>query len=95
MGELPGSGAGLRPRGARKLREGVVVGDRMDKTVVVEVMRLVRHRMYHRVIRRRTRFKAHDEQNQCAVGDRVRIVETRPLSKSKRWRVVTVVEKAK
>ena len=95
MGELPGSGAGLRPRGTRKVREGMVVSDRMDKTVVVEVTRLVRHPAYQRVIRRRARFKAHDQGNQCAVGDRVRIMETRPLSKSKRWRVVTLVEKAK
>ena len=72
-----------------------MVSDRMDKTVVVEVMRLVRHPVYRQVIRRRTRFKAHDEQNQCGVGDRVRIMETRPLSKSKRWRVMSVVEKAK
>ena len=95
MGELADSGVELRVRGSRKMREGVVVSDRMDKTVVVEVMRLVRHPVYQQVIRRRARFKAHDEQNQCGVGDRVRIMEARPLSKTKRWRVVTVVEKAK
>jgi small subunit ribosomal protein S17 len=73
----------------------VVVSDLMDKTVVVEVQRLVRHRLYKRVIRRTTKCKAHDEQNECSVGDRVRIMESRPLSKTKRWRVVSVLEKAK
>jgi small subunit ribosomal protein S17 len=82
-------------RDRRKVRDGVVVSDRMDKTVVVEVERLVRHPLYKRVIRRTSRCKAHDSQNECAVGDRVRIMETRPLSKSKRWRVVSVLEKAK
>jgi len=94
-GARPPETGKLHPRGARKVREGVVVSDRMDKTVVVEVTRLVRHRAYQRVIRRRTRLKAHDEQKQCGAGDRVRITETRPLSKTKRWRVVTVLEKAK
>ena len=73
----------------------MVVGDRMEKTVVVAVTRLVRHPLYRRVIRRTARFKAHDEDNRCGVGDRVRIMETRPLSKTKRWRVVRVMEKAK
>ncbi len=85
----------MAERGRRKLREGTVVGDLMDKTVVVEVERLVRHPLYKRVLRRRSRCKAHDERNECAVGDRVRIMETRPLSKTKRWRVVSVLEKAK
>jgi len=85
----------MAERSARKVREGLVVSDRMNKTVVVEVTRLVRHPAYHRVIRRRARFNAHDEQDQCGVGDRVRVMETRPISKTKRWRVVTVVEKAK
>ena len=85
----------MSERASRKTREGVVVSDLMDKTVVVEVQRLVRHRLYKRVIRRTTKCKAHDEQNECSVGDRVRIMESRPLSKTKRWRVVTVVEKAK
>jgi small subunit ribosomal protein S17 len=67
----------------------------MDKTVVVAVHRLVRHPRYKRVLRRTAQYKAHDEQNQCAVGDRVRIQETRPLSKTKRWRVTAVLEKAK
>ncbi len=85
----------MAERGRRKIREGTVVRDLMDKTVVVEVERLVRHRLYKRVLRRASRFNAHDEQNECVVGDRVRIVETRPLSKTKRWRVISVVEKAK
>jgi len=82
-------------RSARKVREGVVVSDRMDKTIVVQVERLVRHPLYKRVIRRTSRCQAHDPHNECAVGDRVRIMETRPLSKTKRWRVVSVLEKAK
>ena len=85
----------MSERASRKTREGVVVSDLMDKTVVVEVQRLVRHRLYKRVIRRTTKCKAHDEQNDCSVGDRVRIMESRPLSKTKRWRVVSVLEKAK
>jgi small subunit ribosomal protein S17 len=67
----------------------------MDKTAVVEVMRLMRHRLYKRVVRRSTRYAAHDEKNECSVGDRVRIRESRPLSKTKRWTVVEILEKAK
>jgi small subunit ribosomal protein S17 len=74
-------------RGLPKTRIGVVVSDRMDKTVVVEVTRNVRHPLYQKYIRRRTRFKAHDAGNACAIGDKVRIIETRPVSKQKRWRV--------
>lgn len=85
----------MAERGRRKVREGVVVSDRMDKTVVIEVNRLVRHPLYKKVIRRTSRCKAHDADDQCGVGDRVRIMETRPLSKSKRWRVVSVLEKAR
>ncbi|MBN1458078.1 MAG: 30S ribosomal protein S17 [Armatimonadetes bacterium] len=85
----------MAERGSRKIREGTVVSDLMDKTVVVQVRRLVRHPRYKRVIRRTSRCKAHDAQNECGVGDRVRIAETRPLSKTKRWRVLTVLEKAK
>ena len=81
-------------RRLRKTREGVVVSDKMDKTVVVEVERLVRHGLYGRTIRRTARFKAHDEGNVCRVGDRVRIVETRPLSKDKRWRVASIIQRA-
>ena len=85
----------MAERGRRKVREGVVVSDRMDKTVVIEVNRLVRHPLYQKVIRRTSRCKAHDADDQCGVGDRVRIMETRPLSKTKRWRVVSVLEKAR
>lgn len=81
-------------RNARKTRVGVVVSDKMDKTCVVAVERIVRHKLYGRRIRRTTKFKVHDEQNQCRVGDRVRIMETRPLSKEKRWRVVEILQRA-
>lgn len=81
-------------RGVRKTREGVVVSDKMDKTVVVEVKRLVSHPLYHKIIRRRKKFKAHDPENTCQVGDKVVIEETRPLSRDKRWRVKEVLEKA-
>lgn len=85
----------MAERRRRKVQEGTVVRDLMDKTVVVEVARLVRHPLYKRVLRRASRCNAHDEQNECVVGDRVRIMETKPLSKTKRWRVVSVLEKAK
>ncbi len=79
----------------RKVREGVVVSDKMRKTVVVEVEDRVKHPLYGKVIRRSTKLKAHDESDQVGVGDRVQIMETRPLSATKRWRVVEVIEKAK
>ncbi len=82
-------------RSARKLREGLVVSDKMDKTVVVAVERLKRHPLYGRVQRVTKKFKAHDEGNACNIGDRVRIMETRPISKDKCWRVLEVLEKAK
>ncbi|MBC6458534.1 30S ribosomal protein S17 [Actinomadura sp. HBU206391] len=82
-------------RGNRKVREGIVVGDKMDKTVVVAVEDRVKHALYGKIIRRTTRYKAHDEANACGVGDRVRLMETRPLSATKRWRVVEILEKAK
>lgn len=85
----------MAERSTRKVREGTVVSDLMDKTVVVQVERLVRHPLYKKVIRRTARWKVHDEANECSVGDRVRITETRPLSKTKRWRVVSVLEKAR
>lgn len=81
--------------GLRKLREGVVVSDRMQKTVVVAVERLVQHSKYRKFIRVRKKYKAHDETRTSHVGDRVRIEETRPLSRDKRWRVVEVLERAK
>lgn len=79
----------------RKVREGLVVSDKMDKTVVVAVEDRVKHRLYGKVIRRTTKYKAHDESNACGVGDRVLLMETRPLSATKRWRVVEILEKAK
>lgn len=89
-------GAGPKDRrGRRKVREGVVVSNKMNKTVVVEVERLVRHPLLGKVLRRTSRFKAHDELNECREGDRVLIMETRPLSKEKRWRVVQIVERAR
>jgi len=82
-------------RTARKVREGLVVSDKMDKTVVVVVEDRVKHALYGKVMRRTVKLKAHDEANACGIGDRVQIMETRPLSATKRWRVVTIVEKAK
>ena len=82
-------------RNARKVREGLVVSDKMDKTVVVAVEDRVKHALYGKVLRRTSKLKAHDEQNECGMGDRVRIMETRPLSATKRWRVVEILEKAK
>jgi small subunit ribosomal protein S17 len=82
-------------RGRRKVREGLVVSDKMDKTVVVLVEDRVKHALYGKVMRRTSKLKAHDEQNQCGIGDRVLIMETRPKSATKRWRVVEVIEKAK
>ena len=82
-------------RTSRKVREGLVVSDKMDKTVVVTVEDRVKHALYGKVLRRTVKLKAHDEQNECGIGDRVQIMETRPLSATKRWRLVQVVEKAK
>ncbi|HLJ19578.1 MAG TPA: 30S ribosomal protein S17 [Stellaceae bacterium] len=82
-------------RGARKVREGLVVSDKMDKTVVVAVEDRVKHALYGKVMRRTSKLKAHDEQNACGIGDRVLLMETRPLSATKRWRVVEILEKAK
>jgi len=82
-------------RGKRKGEVGLVVSDAMDKTVVVEIRDAAAHSTYGKIVRRNKRLKAHDEANEAAIGDRVRIMETRPLSKTKRWRVVEIVEKAK
>jgi small subunit ribosomal protein S17 len=82
-------------RKRRKVREGIVVSDKMDKTVVVVVEDRVKHPLYGKVMRRTSRLKAHDESNTCGIGDRVSIMETRPLSATKRWRVVEVLERAK
>lgn len=83
----------METRGIRKTKVGLVVSDRMDKTVVVRVERLVPHPVYKKYVKRRTTYKAHDEKNECRVGDRVEIVETRPLSKEKRWRVCRLIER--
>ena len=82
-------------RGYRKIREGIVVSDKMDKTVVVEVEDRIKHPRYAKIIRRTKRYKAHDGDNACGVGDRVRLMETRPISATKRWRVAEIIEKAK
>ena len=86
---------GTVERNTRKTREGLVVSDKMDKTVVVSVEDRVKHALYGKVMRKTARLKAHDEQNECGAGDRVLIMETRPLSATKRWRVVEILEKAK
>ena len=82
-------------RNLRKTRVGVVVSDKMDKTIVVAVVRKVKHPLYKKYITRTKKFKAHDELNQCRIGDKVEIAETRPLSKDKCWRLVEIIEKAK
>ena len=82
-------------RGRRKIRTGVVVSDKMDKTVLVKIDRAVRHRVYAKTVRRSSKLVAHDEANEAHVGDRVRVMETRPHSKSKRWRLLEIVERAK
>ena len=82
-------------RSRRKVREGLVVSDKMDKTVVVVVEDRVKHPLYGKVLRRTSKLKAHDENNSCGIGDRVSIMETRPLSATKRWRVVEILERAK
>jgi small subunit ribosomal protein S17 len=89
------SAADAARNGRRKVREGLVVSDKMDKTVVVLVEDRVKHALYGKVLRHTSKLKAHDEQNQCGVGDRVQIMETRPLSATKRWRVVEILERAK
>ena len=85
----------MSDRNLRKTRTGVVVSDKMDKTVVVAIQDNVRHPLYKKIIKRTEKLKAHDENNECATGDRVVVMETRPLSKDKRWRVSKIIEKAK
>ena len=85
----------MEERGFRKTRTGVVVSDKMDKTVVVAIKTKVRHPLYGKMVNRTRKFKAHDELNECGIGDTVKIMETRPLSKDKCWRVVEIIEKAK
>ena len=82
-------------RNIRKTRVGKVVSDKMDKTVVVSIQYNVKHPLYKKIIKRSVKFKAHDEKNECGIGDRVMIMETRPISKDKKWRVVQIIEKAK
>ena len=82
-------------RNSRKTRVGLVVSDKMDKTVVVTVEDMVKHPLYGKTVKKSKKFKAHDENNECQTGDKVRIMETRPLSKDKRWRVVYIIEKVK
>ena len=85
----------MSERTMRKTAVGRVVSDKMDKTIVVAIQDSVRHPLYKKIIKRTVKLKAHDEKNECRIGDRVRVMETRPLSKDKRWRLVEVVEKAK
>ena len=82
-------------RSLRKTRVGKVVSDKMDKTIVVAIEDNVKHPLYNKIVKRTVRFKAHDEENACGVGDKVEIMETRPLSKDKNWRLVRIIEKAK
>ena len=82
-------------RNLRKTRVGKVVSDKMDKTIVVAIEDSVKHPLYPKIVRRTVKFKAHDENNECGIGDRVEIMETRPLSKEKRWRLVRIIDKAK
>ena len=82
-------------RGLRKTRVGKVVSDKMDKTIVVEINEHVRHPLYGKIMNQTSKLKAHDENNECGIGDTVRLMETRPLSKDKRWRLVEIIEKAK
>ena len=84
----------MKARGLKRRLEGIVVSDKMDKTVVVVVEQLVKHATYKKYVKRKSRYAAHDEKNQCGVGDRVVIMESRPLSRTKRWRVSDIVEKA-
>ena len=85
----------MEGRSLRKTRVGIVVSDKMDKTIVVAVKDSVKHPLYKKIMKRTVKFKAHDENNECGIGDRVTIMETRPLSKDKHWRLVKIIEKAK
>ena len=85
----------MAERNLRKTRVGMVVSDKMDKTVVVAIIDNVKHPLYKKIIKNTYKLKAHDENNECGIGDKVRVMETRPLSKDKRWRVIEIIEKAK
>ncbi len=87
-------GIGKAVAGHRKIRQGTVVSDKMDKTVVVRVERLVQHPLYRKYVRQRKKYKAHDPENRCRIGDQVAIVETRPLSRDKRWRIQTILRQS-
>ena len=91
---MPEASAKSLARGQRKMRQGVVVGNKMDKSIVVRVERRVKHRLYKKVMRRAKNYMAHDEENTCRVGDTVRIMECRPLSRQKRWRLVEILMRA-
>ncbi len=95
MAELAKQGSETTERTSRKTRVGMVVSDKMQKTVVVSIERRVQHPVYGKMVRRTKKLKAHDEQNEAKTGDTVRIMETRPLSKDKRWRVVEIIERAR
>ncbi len=84
----------MKKRGIRRQLAGIVVSDKMDKTVVVQIEKLVKHKLYKKYIKRRSKFAAHDEQNQCGIGDKILVRESRPISKTKRWRVARIVERA-
>ena len=85
----------MEERNRRKTRVGIVVSDKMDKTVVVATQENVRHPLYGKTVKQTKKFKVHDEHNECGIGDKIRIMETRPISKDKRWRLVEIIEKAK
>ena len=85
----------MAERNMRKTRIGRVVSDKMDKTVVVAVEDSIKHPLYHKIIKRTYKLKAHDEKNECGIGDRIKVMETKPISKDKRWRLVEIVERAK
>ena len=85
----------MNERALRKTRVGRVISDRMDKTIVVAIETSVKHSLYKKIVKRTNKLKAHDENNECGVGDRVRVMETRPISRDKRWRLVEVIEKAR
>lgn len=85
----------MSERNLRKTRTGIVTSDKMDKTVVVAIVRSVKHPLYGKIMKQTSKLKAHDENNECNIGDKVKVMETRPLSKDKRWRLVEIIEKAK
>ena len=85
----------MEERAMRKTRTGKVISDKMDKTIVVAIETSVKHPLYKKIVKRTYKLKAHDENNECAIGDKVKVMETRPLSKDKRWRLVEIVEKAR